>query len=243
MAHASAGQSVVASPPRGGLRRVLVEMGAISPEGLEAALERRREEGGRLGEILVTQGKRHSRALADGLAMRLNVPRARLGAGVDRAVVDLLDERTRRRYGVVPLAVETDGALLLATADPADVLALDDLRLLPGREVRPALALPAEIDALLRAGDVHADNFLSGLVREAAPGAGGGPGDLGDPAAIDGGSAPVVRMVGSVISRAVQEEPPTCTSRPSPTRYSFAAAWTACCAPPRPSRPGSRARW
>jgi type IV pilus assembly protein PilB len=208
MAQGAGGQAV-ASPPRTGLGEVLIEMGAITRATLEAALQRQRHEGGRLGEILVAAGAISPELMGDGLARRLGVPRARLSKAVDPNVLELLDERSRRRYRVIPLAVEASGALMLAMADPSDVLTLDDLRVLVGRDVRPALALDAEIDAFLNAGNVHRDNFLSGLVREAAPTA-GGMADHDEPrgadlAAMTGESAPVVRMVGSVVTRAVEE--------------------------------------
>jgi type IV pilus assembly protein PilB len=188
---------------------VLIEMGAITRPTLEAALQRQRQEGGRLGEILVAAGAITPELMGDGLARRLGVPRARLSKAVDPNVLELLDERSRRRYRVIPLAVEASGALLLAMADPSDVLTLDDLRVLVGRDVKPALALDSEIDAFLNAGNVHRDNFLSGLVREAAP-SGAAMADFDEPGgadlgAITGESAPVVRMVGSVVSRAVEE--------------------------------------
>jgi type IV pilus assembly protein PilB len=199
-----AAAATVQAPPRG-IGEILIEMGAITRAMLEGALQRQREEGGRLGEILVAQGSLSPEALGDGLARRLGVPRARLGNAIDPAVLALLDERSRARYRVVPLAVEAGGALVLAMADPTDILTLDDLRMLVGREVRPALALDSEIDAYLEAGSVHSDNFLSGLVREAGPSA-GADGDFGsDLATISGQDAPVVRMVGSVVSRAVEE--------------------------------------
>ena len=204
-----AAPAVVASPPRaGGLGEVLIEMGAISRTVLEAALQRQREEGGRLGEILVAHGNISPEVMGDGLARRLGVPRARLGGGVDPAILNLLDERTRRRYNVVPIGVDANGALMLAMADPADILTLDDLRMLVGRDVRPALALDLEIEAFLAAGNVHQENFLDGLVREAGPSL-----HLDRDAELDGGevtsfageTAPVVRMVGSIISRAVED--------------------------------------
>ena len=203
MAQGAAG-GAVAAPPMG-LGEVLIEMGAITRATLEGALQRQREEGGKLGEILVGMGSLSPEVMGDGLARRLGVPRARLSGGVDPAILDLLDERSRRRYRVVPLAIDPTGALLLATADPTDVLTLDDLRMLVGRDVRPALALEGELDAFLNAGDVHEDNFLSGLVREAGPTAGPAMEDVGDIAAISGETAPVVRMVGSVVARAVEE--------------------------------------
>ena len=198
--------ATVAAPPRG-LGEVLIEMGAITRAALESALQRQREEGGRLGEILVATGIITPEIMGDGLARRLGVPRARLLAGIDPAILNLLDERSQRRYGVIPIAVDAGGALVLAMADPSDVLTLDDLRMLVGRDVRPALALEAEIEAFLHAGNVHQDNFLSGLVREAGPSVinerdHDAEGDL---MSFTGETAPVVRMVGSIVSRAVEE--------------------------------------
>jgi type IV pilus assembly protein PilB len=205
---ANQGSATVAAPPRG-IGEVLIEMGAITRPVLEAALQRQQQGGGRLGEILVAMGSVTPEVLGDGLARRLNVPRARLSGGIDPAVMNLLDERSRRRYKVVPLAVEASGALVLAMADPTDVLTIDDLRMLISRDIRPALALDSEIEAFLNAGSVSDTNFLSGLVREAAPvsAMGGDPLEHGggDLSAISGGSAPVVRMVGSVVERAVEE--------------------------------------
>ncbi|MGD9571652.1 MAG: GspE/PulE family protein [Thermoleophilia bacterium] len=196
--------ATVEAPPQG-LGEVLIEMGAITRSVLEGALQRQREEGGRLGQILVAQGSITPEILGDGLARRLGVPRARLGGQIDPAILNLLDERSRQRYRVIPLAVDRSGALLVATADPSDVLTIDDLRMMVGREVRPALALDAEIDAFLSAGGVAQDNFLSGLVREAAPSQGMAQEFGADLASISGQDAPVVRMVGSVVSRAVEE--------------------------------------
>ena len=205
MAQGTAG-AAVASPPRVGLGEVLIEMGAITRPTLDAALARQRQSGGRLGEILVAQGLITPELMGDGLARRLGVPRARLQATIDPVILDLLDERSRHRYRVVPIAVESSGTLVLAMADPSDVLTLDDLRILVGREIRPALALDGEIDAFLSAGNVHSDNFLSGLVREAGPVVGAVDSDFGaDIGHIGGEAAPVVRMVGSVVSRAVEE--------------------------------------
>ncbi len=197
----------VASPAHTGLGQVLVAMGAITETIREGALARPRAVGGRLGEILVANGNIAPETLGDALARRLGVPRARLAAGVDPAILDLLDERSRRRYGVVPMAVDSAGTVVLAMADPSDVLTLDDLGMLVGRDVRPALALESEIEAFLQAGNVHQDNFLSGLVREAGPSVGVGRDSESDDdmASFTGETAPVVRMVGSIVSRAVEE--------------------------------------
>ena len=106
---ANQGSATVAAPPRG-IGEVLIEMGAITRPVLEAALQRQKQGGGRLGEILVAMGSVTPEVLGDGLARRLNVPRARLTGNIDPAIMNLLDDRSRRRYKVIPLAVESSGA-------------------------------------------------------------------------------------------------------------------------------------
>jgi type IV pilus assembly protein PilB len=201
-----AAPGAVASPPRGGIGEVLIQMGAISREALESALHRQRAAGGRLGEILITAGLITPGVMGDALARRLGVPRARLSGALNPEFLNLLDDRTRRRYSVIPIGVDSAGALVLAMADPTDVLTLDDIRSLVGRDVRPALALESEIEAFLHAGNVRHDNFLSGLVREAGPSVKAEvDNEVDADLSFTGETAPVVRMVGSIVSRAVQE--------------------------------------
>ena len=202
MAQRAGGGGGATAPPRTGIGEVLVEMGAISRADLGAALARQRTDGRRLGEILVAEGRITPARLADGLARRLGVRRADMRSARDPEIARLLDARAQRRYLAVPLGVEPDGAVVLAMADPADVLALDDLRMMVGREVRPALATREEIEAHLDGGAGR--DFLSGVVAEAAP-AGVPELSLERDLAGDAGGAPVVRLVGSVISRAVEE--------------------------------------
>jgi type IV pilus assembly protein PilB len=202
MTQRAGGGGGATAPPRTGIGEVLVEMGAISRADLEAALARQRTDGRRLGEILVAEGRITPARLADGLARRLGVPRADMRSARDPEIARLLDARAQRRYLAVPLGVEADGAVVMAMADPADVLALDDLRMMVGREVRPALATREEIEAHLDGGARR--DFLSGVVAETAP-AGVPELSLERDLAGDAGGAPVVRLVGSVISRAVEE--------------------------------------
>ncbi len=186
------------------LGEVLARTGAVAPPDLERALAIQRAERRPLGDILVGAGVITREALADAQAHSWGVARARFDGPVDAAVRALLDTAAQRRYGAVPLAVDAEGVVTLAMTDPTDIMRLDDLRLLLDHEVRPVLATPAEIDAAITQVDPHHDNFLSGLVREAAPAPDAAPEDdtLGG---LGPDAAPVVRMVGSVLSRAVEE--------------------------------------
>ena len=61
----------------------------------------------------------------------------------------MIDGAKARRYRTIPIAFLADRELLVATADPANLLALDDIAMATGFEVRRAVASPEDIDALI----------------------------------------------------------------------------------------------
>ena len=61
----------------------------------------------------------------------------------------LLPEDLARRYSALPVSVEPDGSLLVAVADPTNVLHSDELRLALGVPLRFGVAAPDAIDAAI----------------------------------------------------------------------------------------------
>jgi type IV pilus assembly protein PilB len=68
---------------------------------------------------------------------------------VDPDAAKLLTPAAIGRYQAVPVAFASDRTLLVAMADPANVLAVDDIAVMTGYEVRPAVTWPADIDWVL----------------------------------------------------------------------------------------------
>lgn len=60
----------------------------------------------------------------------------------------LIPEPTARRYGVVPVRLQGE-ALVIAMKDPRNVFALDDLKLITGREIIPAVMAEKDIVRLI----------------------------------------------------------------------------------------------
>ena len=82
-----------------------------------------------------------SSQLAQALAERNSLDYVDLNVfEVDHGAANLLDAAKARRYGTVPIAFVGERTLLVATADPANVLALDDITMATGYEVRRAVA-------------------------------------------------------------------------------------------------------
>ena len=181
---------------------LLVRMGALTADDLEWALQQQEADGRRLGEILLAHDKVTGEQMALALAQRLGVERADL-KDPDPAAIEMIDARNQRRYAAVPLRVAADGSLEVAMSDPQNVIAIDDLRILAGREIRPVLALPEEVAALL---NKHSsmEEFVAEMVESSES-----DGEFDDHAAVNeiraaGDDAPVVRLVNSVIVRAIE---------------------------------------
>jgi type IV pilus assembly protein PilB len=181
---------------------ILVAMGAITEADLAWALEQQKNDGRRLGEILLAYDRVTPDQMAGALAQRLGVERADVGSA-DPGVQELIDARNQRRYAAVPLRLTRDGRLVVAMSDPHNVLALDDLRILAGRDVVPAFATPEEITALLNR-QATMEEFVAEVAEETADehGFGDGASAVNELRAA-GDDAPVVRLVNSILVRAI----------------------------------------
>ncbi|HET7041375.1 MAG TPA: hypothetical protein VFI13_05135, partial [Gemmatimonadales bacterium] len=128
----------------GWLARPLVEAGVLSPTQVHEA---EGDGAGSLWEVAVRRGWARSEGIVAALAAAHRVPVAEL-ASADPRLTPILPETVARKYRVVPLAADS-GAITLATADPRDLAAEQELRFLTGREVAFAVASPEGIAARL----------------------------------------------------------------------------------------------
>jgi type IV pilus assembly protein PilB len=182
------------------LGEILVHMGFLTEEVLKGVLGRQSADGRRLGDILLADGLVTREHLARAVAYRMGVDYVALGDGTDPQVASLIDDKNAHRYEAVPVRVEPDGRLLVAMVDPSNVFAIDDLRILTDYEIHAAYAMPDEIQAALRE-RARIDEFVQDLVEEGEDALDITSQDVGDAA----DDAPIVRLVNSVIARAIDE--------------------------------------
>ena len=69
---------------------------------------------------------------------------------VDPDAAKLVAPAAVRRYQAVPVSFVGDRTLLVAMVDPANVLAIDDIAVMTGYEVRPAVSSLADVEWLLQ---------------------------------------------------------------------------------------------
>jgi type IV pilus assembly protein PilB len=129
---------------------VIVMLGFAERDLVEAVVDDGRARGMPLGQSLIEAGIVDSNQLAKALAERNGLDFVDLNQfEVDKGAANLIDAGKARRYQTVPIAFLGERTLLVATADPANVLALDDITMATGYEVRRAVASPEDIEALI----------------------------------------------------------------------------------------------
>src|ERR1700730_9333323 len=130
------------------LTDVVVEMGLASREQVEEALEISRGLGTTAERGLIEKGALTQDGLARALAERYGLDHLDLGVfSVDMGAANLVTTTTAKRYQAVPVAFADKRTLLVAMADPANVLAVDDIAIMTGYEIRVAVAPPDDIVA------------------------------------------------------------------------------------------------
>jgi type IV pilus assembly protein PilB len=188
----------------GELGEILVSEGKISREQLEEALIVQREDTREIGRILLDLGYVGEADLARAIARRLRLRYVEFThKDVDRRAVGLVDRRVLRRHGAMPLRVEND-RLVVAMSDPTDLHAIEDLTMLSGYPVTPAVAAMSDIQ---RAFDrVFAVGQVAELLEEVAaeaPAEAHVEVELG----VEAGphEKPVIRLVSALLQQAVAE--------------------------------------
>jgi type IV pilus assembly protein PilB len=184
---------------------MLVRDGLLTPEQLREALAAKAENRHqRLGEIVVERGWVSGTDLGKALAEQHGLQFIELGQSpIDDAAVDLLPERLARRYNALPIKFDSEDSVLVAVADPTDVVTSDDLKLALGLNVRLAVVEAADIERTLTR--IYRTEVE---VEDAAPTDAEAESeeldeDIKDSAAT---SAPAIKLVNSVLSRAIEDD-------------------------------------
>ncbi|HYM58230.1 MAG TPA: ATPase, T2SS/T4P/T4SS family [Solirubrobacteraceae bacterium] len=151
---AKRGKGITTPSRRGGSGRVLpdviVDLGFVDREVMNEAVQAAHSAGSAAERVLLGQGSITEDQLARAVAERFGLDHVDLHSyRVDSDAARLVTPAAVRRYQAVPVAFASDRTLLVAMADPANVLAVDDIAVMTGYEVRPAVASSDDIEWLL----------------------------------------------------------------------------------------------
>ncbi|MCS7182280.1 MAG: hypothetical protein NZ869_04135 [Thermoanaerobaculum sp.] len=132
------------------LGEILLEKGAISADGLRAAIEACRRHGGSLGGWLMRLGLVGESKLLEALAEQTGAPpvSALELAAAPREIRSLIPVSFAKRHMVVPFARQGRN-LDVAMLNPNDLVLLDELASMTGMVIRPHVATEAALSVAL----------------------------------------------------------------------------------------------
>jgi general secretion pathway protein E len=129
---------------------ILLEQGKITAEHLQSALAARKSPHDRIDRILVKMGFVDEREVLKVLGQQMSIPVIDLAeVKIDETLLKEMPAKLIHKRGLIPVQ-RVNGTLRVATADPYDITAFDDLRMQTGLKIEPVLASETEIQRLIR---------------------------------------------------------------------------------------------
>ncbi|MBM3990389.1 MAG: pilus assembly protein PilB [Planctomycetes bacterium] len=194
MSPAGSGQGAGRRP----LGQLLKARGVVREGQIQEALAEQRKSGGLIGQILVELGHAKSSDIALALAEQAGMEIVDLSKGVpEKAALALVDGDTAHAFGVLPLAVQ-GRTLTVAIGDPLNTAVLEDLRFQTGLDVKGVIG-----DAELLRSRIREQYGEQGSISDAIAAA--SKAASGSDAASAAASMPVVRLLNSILHRAIRD--------------------------------------
>ncbi|HEX5643192.1 MAG TPA: ATPase, T2SS/T4P/T4SS family, partial [Thermoleophilia bacterium] len=181
---------------------ILKEMGLVTDEQVVSALGRQKETRKRLGQLLLEDGVVTQLDLTKALAQKFGVSFLDLTeTRFDGAATAYIDEKLARRYGAVPVRFLDDNTLLVAMIDPQNLPAQEDLAIITGFPIQPAIASEEDVFGAIakiyrekaEVGE-NTDEIGTGIDEDSLT-------DIRDATE----EAPIVKLVNSVIAQSVDD--------------------------------------
>lgn len=185
---------------------LLVEVGLISREQLEEALNTQKITGKKLGEVLISEGFVTQEDIIQVLEFQLGIPHVVLERyKINQAASLLIPENLARRYELIPISQQND-ILTVAMSDPLNVFAIDDVSIYSGMEVQPVIASSIEILKAIDKyyGNQHALQAVEEFKKENESSFKIDIDSLDQQINEEVNNAPAVKLVNSIIEQAIR---------------------------------------
>jgi type IV pilus assembly protein PilB len=185
---------------------VLVDLGFVDDDTARRAIEAARTAGRPPEQLLLEQHAIDADQLSRAVAERYGLDHVDLSAfQVDMAAANLISVNTARRYRALPVGFVDKETLLVAMADPTNVLAVDDIQIATALDCRVAVAAAEDIEAL-----IGRLNTLQSAVSETVTEGEEAAREEEELAAVadievSAEDAPVIKLVYSILGQAVGE--------------------------------------
>jgi type IV pilus assembly protein PilB len=180
---------------------ILFEQGDLSQDQLQYVMEKRKTVTERFGEICVNDGMVTEEAVSRALAEQFGLEFVDLqGFKIDEAILSEFPPDVIYRLHFVPLYQE-DESLVIAIADPTDVINLDELELLLDRPLKIKVAAKSQISQIIKRGEGTSrvlkevsEDFMLQLVTETEKGE-----EVLSVEKVSADTSPIIKLLNSTI--------------------------------------------
>ena len=188
------------------LGEALVASGKISAEQLKMALDEQRKSKERIGKVLVSLNMVSEDDIVDELQRQLGIEKFTFKDKVITPdVLDIVPASLARKHLIVPIDIAGE-KLKIAMADPINVFAIDDVKIVTGMNIIPYIA--KEEDVRMALNRYYPDTGLEDIIKTISDervSTIAADEDVDSAAYIAGDEGPVVRIVNSLISEAFKQ--------------------------------------
>ena len=184
----------------------IVDLGYATREQVDQAITQSRAAGRRPEELLTEQGAIDSEQLSRATAERYGLDYIDLALfNVDMGAANLVPAKSARRHQVLPVSFIDESTLLLAMADPTNLLALDDVQMATGLNCAVAVASANDIEGVITKLSTMQSTVADAIAQDDEESLQEGPAEITDlrASAQDG---PVIKLVNSILGQAVSEK-------------------------------------
>ena len=188
---------------------LLIAAGTITPEELDMGLQRQKETKERLGAALISAGIITEAELIEALRLQLGIEYIDLSkTTIPISLAQVVPKNIAKQFQVVPVRMERD-ELYLAMSDPMNFYAIEEVKKAVRKKIVPMIATTEGVEhaILVLYGNEGAARAIEAMKREAPI-----EEDNGEEAQFTGNilndninDAPTIRLVNSIIERAILE--------------------------------------
>ncbi|QZY57591.1 GspE/PulE family protein [Crassaminicella profunda] len=185
------------------LGELLIQKGKLSKEELDEALYIQVREGKKIGQILVEKQYVTVEDILDALSIQLNIEKVNLSqVQISDKILKNIPIEIAQKYDLIPFD-EQDGSIYVAMSDPDNLLAVDDVRLITGKNVKKFIASGNDIKSAIERSykKISGDQALEDLKKEYGI-------DIGKEEVVvsnaEVDNAPAVRLANSILSQAIE---------------------------------------
>ena len=181
---------------------VIVDLGYVDDGRARQAIEEARTAGKPPERLLLEQGAITADQFSRAIAERYGLDHIDLTAyQVDMAAANLVAVNTARRYSAIPVGFIDKETLVVAMADPTNVLAIDDIQIATGLDCRVAVAADEDIEALIGRLNTLQSAVTEATIEEEEEEELGEVADM----QVSAEDAPVIKLVYSILGQGVGE--------------------------------------